>query len=139
MSTLTGIHISLNSSLLHPSSYCCFANRGFDVWHFFSDRGRFLDAGTGTHSLKWINTLDTEGFTAVTADTLFADTTRKEVWCTNKVACFFVFFCFVFCACSGNIFLCFVVMKDVFRVEEFFVLFCFFCLAAEMFSCVLFL
>ena len=42
-------------------------------------RGRFLDAGTGTHSLKWINTLDTEGFTAVTADTLFADTTRKEV------------------------------------------------------------
>lgn len=42
-------------------------------------RGRFLDAGTGTHSLKWINTLDTEGFTAVTADTQFADTTRKEV------------------------------------------------------------
>ncbi|CAN0384918.1 unnamed protein product, partial [Laminaria digitata] len=41
--------------------------------------GRFLDAGTGTHSLKWINTLDTEGFTAVTADTQFADTTRKEI------------------------------------------------------------
>ncbi|CAN0094946.1 unnamed protein product, partial [Hapterophycus canaliculatus] len=40
--------------------------------------GKFLDAGTGTHSLKWINTLDTEGFTAVTADQQFADTTRKE-------------------------------------------------------------
>lgn len=45
-------------------------------------RGKFLDAGTGTHSLKWINTLDTEGFTAVTADPKFADTTRKEV-CTS--------------------------------------------------------
>jgi len=42
-------------------------------------RGKFLDAGTGTHSLKWINTLDTESFTAVTADPQFADTTRKEV------------------------------------------------------------
>lgn len=42
-------------------------------------RGNFLDAGTGTHSLKWINTLDTEGFTAVTADPQFAETTRKEV------------------------------------------------------------
>ncbi|CAN0130013.1 unnamed protein product, partial [Scytosiphon promiscuus] len=41
--------------------------------------GKFLDAGTGTHSLKWINTLDTEGFTAVTADPQFADTTRREI------------------------------------------------------------
>ncbi|CAM9900998.1 unnamed protein product [Ectocarpus fasciculatus] len=41
--------------------------------------GKFLDAGTGTHSLKWINTLDTEGFTAVTADPQFAETTRKEI------------------------------------------------------------
>ncbi|CAM9723199.1 unnamed protein product, partial [Choristocarpus tenellus] len=40
--------------------------------------GRFLDAGTGTHSLKWIHTLDTESFTAVTADARFAETTRKE-------------------------------------------------------------
>ncbi|CAM9557708.1 unnamed protein product [Discosporangium mesarthrocarpum] len=41
--------------------------------------GRFLDAGTGTHSLKWINTLKTDGFTAVTADRKFAETTRREV------------------------------------------------------------
>ncbi|CAM9589685.1 unnamed protein product [Sphacelaria rigidula] len=41
--------------------------------------GKFLDAGTGAHSLKWINTLDTESFSAVTADSLFAEQTRKEI------------------------------------------------------------
>lgn len=41
--------------------------------------GKFLDAGTGTHSLKWINTLDTDGFSAVTADPQFADQTRKDI------------------------------------------------------------
>jgi hypothetical protein len=30
--------------------------------------GRFLDAGTGVHSLKWIQKLDTTGWTAITAD-----------------------------------------------------------------------
>lgn len=31
--------------------------------------GRFLDAGTGLHSLKWIQGLETLGWTAITADT----------------------------------------------------------------------
>ena len=30
--------------------------------------GSFLDAGTGNHSLKWIQTLNTESWTAITAD-----------------------------------------------------------------------
>jgi hypothetical protein len=30
--------------------------------------GRFLDSGTGVHSLEWINGLSTTGWTAVTAD-----------------------------------------------------------------------
>ena len=30
--------------------------------------GRFLDAGTGLHSLKWIQTLPTISWTAITAD-----------------------------------------------------------------------
>lgn len=30
--------------------------------------GRFLDAGTGLHSLKWIQTLPTVSWTAITAD-----------------------------------------------------------------------
>lgn len=45
----------------------------------FKIRGRFLDAGTGTHSLKWIKTLDTQGFTAVTADSVFAENTQRDV------------------------------------------------------------
>jgi hypothetical protein len=30
--------------------------------------GRFLDSGTGVHSLKWIQNLSTSGWTAITAD-----------------------------------------------------------------------
>ena len=30
--------------------------------------GKFLDAGTGVSSLKWINTIPTESWTAITAD-----------------------------------------------------------------------
>lgn len=30
--------------------------------------GRFLDAGTGLHSLKWIQTLPTTSWTSITAD-----------------------------------------------------------------------
>lgn len=30
--------------------------------------GRVLDAGTGVHSIKWIQTLPTTGWTAITAD-----------------------------------------------------------------------
>lgn len=30
--------------------------------------GRFLDAGTGVHSMKWIQTLKTSSVTAITAD-----------------------------------------------------------------------
>ncbi len=69
---LLGLHATF-LGIIYPKSHAlaCF------VFMFF--RGKFLDAGTGTHSLKWINTLDTEGFTAVTADPQFADTTRKEV------------------------------------------------------------
>ena len=32
------------------------------------DWGKFLDAGTGAHSLRWIQTLNTIGWTAITAD-----------------------------------------------------------------------
>ena len=30
--------------------------------------GRFLDSGTGVHSLKWIQKQETTGWTAITAD-----------------------------------------------------------------------
>jgi hypothetical protein len=40
------------------------------VEKFNGDRewGHFLDAGTGVHSLRWIQTLPTTGWTAITAD-----------------------------------------------------------------------
>ena len=39
-------------------------------WSNASSRkwGRFLDAGTGSHSLKWIQNLNTDSWTAITAD-----------------------------------------------------------------------
>mgnify|MGYP003386953019 CR=1 FL=1 len=41
-----------------------------EKWNNDSNRkwGKFLDAGTGTHSLKWIENLNTESWTAITAD-----------------------------------------------------------------------
>eukprot|EP01035_Chromulina_nebulosa_P019682 gene19682-25601_t len=40
--------------------------------------GRFLDAGTGVHSLKWLQTLNTESWTAITADNYMRAQIEKE-------------------------------------------------------------
>lgn len=40
--------------------------------------GRFLDAGTGVHSLKWIQTLSTDSYTAITADEGMRQTILNE-------------------------------------------------------------
>lgn len=37
-------------------------------WQALKGWGRFLDAGTGVHSLKWIQDLNTSSWTAITAD-----------------------------------------------------------------------
>ncbi len=37
-------------------------------WQGESPWGRFLDAGTGVHSLKWIQSLSTTSWSAITAD-----------------------------------------------------------------------
>ncbi len=46
-----------------------------------SDRpwGRFLDAGTGAHSLRWISSLTTSDWTAITASEQMADEVRAAV------------------------------------------------------------
>lgn len=41
--------------------------------------GRFLDAGTGAHSLQWVTSLPTEEWTAVTASDHMADRVRSAV------------------------------------------------------------
>ncbi len=41
--------------------------------------GRFLDAGTGRHSLKWLLTLETEEWTAITASKRMAGQVRETV------------------------------------------------------------
>jgi len=48
-----------------------------EKWHQESGKGwgRLLDAGTGTHSLNWIEKQDTESWTAITAD----ENMRKSV------------------------------------------------------------
>lgn len=40
--------------------------------------GRFLDAGTGVHSLKWLQTLETTSWTAITADNYMRAQIEKE-------------------------------------------------------------
>ncbi len=40
--------------------------------------GRFLDAGTGVHSLKWIQKLPTTAWTAITADTNMSATIMRD-------------------------------------------------------------
>lgn len=40
--------------------------------------GRFLDAGTGVHSLKWIQSLETSQWTAITADQNMKNQIMKE-------------------------------------------------------------
>jgi hypothetical protein len=49
------------------------SNQGDKPW------GRFLDAGTGLHSLKWIQTLDTTSWTAITADTMMKSSIEHSV------------------------------------------------------------
>jgi hypothetical protein len=39
-----------------------------ETFHGARPWGRFLDAGTGVHSIKWVQTLSTTGWTAITAD-----------------------------------------------------------------------
>lgn len=41
--------------------------------------GRFLDAGTGVHSLQWVTSLPTLEWTAITASNAMADRTRDAV------------------------------------------------------------
>jgi hypothetical protein len=77
--------------------------------------GRFLDSGTGTHSLKWIHTLPTRGWTAVTADPQFAANMQAELQLSNEerarvsghiwFPCFklaSLILCFSVCKCFGN-------------------------------------
>lgn len=40
--------------------------------------GRFLDAGTGVHSLKWLQNLQTDSWTAITADNYMRAQIEKE-------------------------------------------------------------
>ena len=40
--------------------------------------GRFLDAGTGVHSLKWIQTLQTDSWSAITCDNYMKGQIEKE-------------------------------------------------------------
>lgn len=46
--------------------------------------GRFLDAGTGVHSLKWIQSLTTEGWTAITADIQMKNQVEREAGATLR-------------------------------------------------------
>lgn len=39
-----------------------------ETFHGARPWGRFLDAGTGVHSIKWVQTLSTTSWTAITAD-----------------------------------------------------------------------
>lgn len=39
-----------------------------ETFHAARPWGRFLDAGTGVHSIKWVQTLSTTSWTAITAD-----------------------------------------------------------------------
>ena len=39
-----------------------------EKWHGNRSWGKFLDAGTGVHSLQWIQRLETESWDAITAD-----------------------------------------------------------------------
>jgi hypothetical protein len=40
--------------------------------------GTFLDAGTGVHSLRWIQALPTTSWTAITADKQMLNTIQKD-------------------------------------------------------------
>ena len=50
------------------------------VEHFNGSRpwGSFLDAGTGVHSLKWMQTLKTDSWSAITADDYMRAQIEKE-------------------------------------------------------------
>jgi hypothetical protein len=47
-------------------------------WSGMRPWGKFLDAGTGVHSLKWISKLDTERWDAITADEQMRKNVLKE-------------------------------------------------------------
>ncbi len=49
-----------------------------EKFHVGRNWGRFLDAGTGLHSIKWIQKLQTTAWTAITADTNMSNTIMKD-------------------------------------------------------------
>lgn len=61
-----------------------------ETFHASLPWGRLLDAGTGIHSLKWIQTLNTDAYTAITADSqmcrnILADETIKPLRSTDSL------------------------------------------------------
>ena len=49
-----------------------------EKYHGSRPWGRFLDAGTGVHSLKWLQTLTTPSWAAITADNYMKAQIEKE-------------------------------------------------------------
>lgn len=49
-----------------------------EKFHGAKSWGRILDAGTGVHSIKWIQSLPSSGWTAITADTNMRHQMMKE-------------------------------------------------------------
>src|SRR3546814_885371 len=68
MTQLTIKHVFLFKCFVF--SICsCQCNAAIEEWQGEHAWGRVLDAGTGLHSLRWISSLDSEAWTAVTAET----------------------------------------------------------------------
>ncbi len=49
-----------------------------EKWQGIKPWGKFLDAGTGVHSLRWIHNLQTESWTAITADNGMKDQVVRD-------------------------------------------------------------
>ncbi len=47
--------------------------------------GRFLDAGTGVHSIKWVQTLTTSSWTAITADNAMRNSMINDASVTRNL------------------------------------------------------
>lgn len=56
-----------------------------EQFHGMRPWGRFLDAGTGLHSLKWIQGLSTSSWTAITADNKMRDQLLNNPVVTNSM------------------------------------------------------
>ena len=66
LSTALSLNMATSSDVLFSS---------VEQFHTGRPWGRFLDAGTGLHSVKWIQNLPTSSWTAITAD----DKMRKQI------------------------------------------------------------